>query len=65
MGPLLFHVFLADLFLIQYDIDIAMLADDNTPHISDKIIEDVIDYRVPSTSFSVSVQMVWKQLFER
>ena len=44
LEPLLFHIFLADLFLIQYDIDIAMLADDNTPHISDKIIEDVIEY---------------------
>ena len=40
-------IYLADLFLIHSDIDIANLADDNTPHLSTKNVqenvEDVID----------------------
>ena len=34
LGPLLFNIFLADLFLIHSDIDIANFADDNTPYLS-------------------------------
>ena len=40
LGPLLFNIFLADLFLIHSDIDIA---DDNTPYHSAKNVEDVIE----------------------
>ena len=43
LGPLLFNIFLADLFLIHSDIDIANFADDNTPYLSAKNAEDVID----------------------
>ena len=43
LGPLLFNIFLADLFLIHSDIDIANFADDNTPHLSAKNVEDVIE----------------------
>ena len=56
MEPLLFTIFLADLFLIQSDFDIANfaydktpcsfaknVADDNTPYISAKNVEDVIE----------------------
>ena len=32
IGPLLFNIYLADLFLIADDIDIANYADDNTPY---------------------------------
>ena len=43
LGPLLFNIFLVDLFLIHSDIDIANFADDNTPYLSAKNIEDVIE----------------------
>ena len=35
--------FLADLFLIHSDIDVANFADDNVPHLSAKNVEDVIE----------------------
>ena len=42
LGPLLFNVFLPDLFFTLNDIDIANYADDNTPYmISDKV-DDLI-----------------------
>ena len=34
LGPLLFNIFLADLFFILNKIDIANYADDNTPYTS-------------------------------
>ena len=34
LGPLLFDIYLADLFIIIDDIDIANYADDNTPYIT-------------------------------
>ena len=43
MGPLLFNIFLVDLFCIHSDIDIANFADDNTPYLSAKNTEDVIE----------------------
>ena len=44
LGPLLFNIFLADLFFIHSDIDIANFADDNnTPYLSTKNVEDVIE----------------------
>ena len=42
LGPLLFTVFLADLFLIHSGTDIANFADDNTPYLSAKNV-DVIE----------------------
>ena len=42
LGPLLFNIFLADLFLIHSDIDIVKFADHNTPYLSAKNVEDVI-----------------------
>ena len=44
LGPLLINIFLADLFLIHSDIDIANFADDNTPYLSAKNVEDFIEY---------------------
>ena len=44
LGPLLFTIFLADLFLIHGDIDIANFADNNMPYRSTKNIEDVIEF---------------------
>ena len=43
LGLLLFNIFSADLFLIHSDIDIANFADDNTPYLSAKNTEDVIE----------------------
>ena len=42
LGPLLFKIFLADLFFIIKDIDIASYADDTTPFIVENNIENVI-----------------------
>ena len=39
LSPPLFNIFLADLFVIHSDIDIANFADDNTPY-----VKDVIEY---------------------
>ena len=43
LGPLVFNIFLADLFLIPSDIDIANFADDNTPYLSAKNVEHVVE----------------------
>ena len=40
---LLFNIFLADLFLIYSDNDVAHFADDNTPYLSAKNVDDVIE----------------------
>ena len=42
LGPLLFNVFLANLFFILNDVDIASYADDNTPYVIANDIDDVI-----------------------
>ena len=42
LGPLLFNIFLCDLFLIVENIDIASYADDNTPYTTENSIEEVI-----------------------
>ena len=43
LGPLLFNIFLCDLFLIINNVDFASYADDNTPYIADESPEKVID----------------------
>ena len=43
LGPLLFNIFLADLFLIHSDIDIANFAHDDTPYLSAKNLEDLVE----------------------
>ena len=42
LGPLLFNIFLCDLFLIMENIDIASYADDNTPYTTGNSMEEVI-----------------------
>ena len=42
LGTLLFNIFLGDLFVIIHNIDIANYANDNTPHIIDDNIDDLI-----------------------
>ena len=39
LGPLLFNIFINDIFLFVTEIDIANYADDNTPYATDKCIE--------------------------
>ena len=50
LGPLLFNIFLADLFLFLKDVDIANFADDNTPFRSDDNIDDLIDSLAKTSS---------------
>ena len=54
MGPLLFNIFLSDLFLIVKDVNIASYADDNTLYDSCDTIEEVIS----------SLQSSFKKLFQ-
>ena len=42
LGPLLFNIFLCDLFLIMENTDIASYADDNTPYTTRNSIKEVI-----------------------
>ena len=42
LGPLLFNIFLCDMFFAMNDIDFASYADGNTPYVSSDSIEDVI-----------------------
>ena len=42
LGPLLFNIFLCDLFFIIDEIDFASYADDNTPYTIGNDLEDVI-----------------------
>ena len=43
LGPPLFNIFLADLFLVLKDVSITNFADDNTPFTSANNIDDLID----------------------
>ena len=42
LGPLLFNIFLCDLFFIMNDIDFASYTDDNTPYVVGNDVQDVI-----------------------
>ena len=54
LGPLLFNIFLEDLFFILNDVDIASYADDNTPYVIADDINGVI----------TSLEQTSKALFE-
>ena len=43
LGPLLFNIFLCDLFLMINNIDFASYADDNAPYTTDESAEKIID----------------------
>ena len=42
MGPLLFNIFLFDLFFIMNDVEFASYADDNTPFFVGVDLSDII-----------------------
>ena len=42
LGPLLFNIFLCDMFFLLHDIEIASYADDTTPYVSANSIEETI-----------------------
>ena len=42
LGPLLFNIFINDIFFFITEIDIANYADDNTPYATDKCIERLL-----------------------
>ena len=42
LGPLIFNIFLSDLFLIMGDIDFAGYASDNTPYAAGNSIKELI-----------------------
>ena len=45
LGPLLFNIFLCDLFYMMSDTDLASYADDDTPYVSADTIDEVIKRR--------------------
>ena len=49
-GPLLFNVFICDMFYFLEDFDIANYGDDSTPYNADKNIEFVVDNLEQSSS---------------
>ena len=59
LGPLLFNIFLADLFFVLNDVDIASYADDNAPYVTANDIDDVIA-SLEKASKACHIWMVWK-----
>ena len=55
LGPLLFNIFLADLFFILNDVDIASYVDDNTPY----VIADDINGVITSLEKASKVLFEW------
>ena len=55
LGPLLFNIFLIDLFFITEDTDIASYADDNTPY----VIADNIDGVIKSLEEASEILFKW------
>ena len=55
LGPLFVNIFLADLFFIVKDIDIASYADDTTPF----IVEDNIENLIASLEEASNTLFVW------
>ena len=50
LGPLLFNIFICDMFYFLEDYDIANYADDSTPHNADKNVESVVNNLEHSSS---------------
>ena len=54
IGPILFNIFLGNLFVLHQDVDIANFAENNTPYTSAKNIDVVIEFR----------EQAWVSLFK-
>ena len=54
LGPILFNIFISDLFLVIKDVNFSSYADDNTIYQSSKIVDDVIN------SLQVSAEKIFK-----
>ena len=50
LGPVLFLIFIADLFHLNYDLDFASYADDTTPHIFGQAFSSTINVLKPNVS---------------
>ena len=50
LGPLLFLIFLADLFYLSYDLDFASYADDTTPYICGQDLSSIINVLEPNVN---------------
>ena len=50
LGPLLFLIFIADLFYVNYDLDFASYADDTTPYICGQDFSSVINVLEPNVN---------------
>ena len=51
LGPLLFNIFIYDMFYFLQDYDIAIYADDSTPYNADKNVESVVNNLQHSSQF--------------
>ena len=54
LGPLLFNIDLCDLFLTMNNEDIANYADDNTPYVSGKNIDEVVRFLEESSRLAIT-----------
>ena len=59
LGPLLFNIDIRDLFLMMKDYDIDNCADDDTPYITGKKIEEVVNL-LKQVLLSDSISLVIK-----
>ena len=50
LGPLLFLIFIADLFYLNYDLDFASYADDTTPYICGQDFSSIINVLEPNVN---------------
>ena len=60
-GPLLFYIYLNDLFFFLQDINICNFADDTTPFVCNKTLESVLDELEGNSNCN---HLFWKQLYE-
>ena len=62
LGPLLFNIFICDMFYFLQDYDIAIYADDSTPYNADKNVESVVNNLQHSSQFFLNglTTTIWK-----
>ena len=54
LGPLLFNIFLCDLFFVMKETDFISSADDNTPYVTVETLEEVLETLVKILLFLFS-----------